>query len=283
MPFKPYLGYWQDAADGLLRIVGVRRNLFVQAQLPAADLAAAAAPDATPLFAPNHLKNGQQMLAAEGVIATLFYHLLAADAADRAGLTQRYAALLASLQAVNETALSADTPVFLRLVGAHARLHPAERARWIGTVAQLTYCATAEPQVAHEAEALAAHGIAGDAEAFAAALAPARRSLQDCTARLLQQPERLEAALGQPLWVAEVVSEGALRPVNLNTAESGELRAWLGFAPALVQRTLDNRAAQGPFTDLADFARRLELPADTQAALTAGAAAVAAAGPYARE
>lgn len=134
-------------------------------------------------------------------------------------------------------------------------------------MAQLTYCATAEPQVAREAEALA----------------PARRSLQDCTARLLQQPERLEAALGQPLWVAQLVPAGALRPVSLNTAESGELHAWLGFAPALVQRTLENRAAQGPFADLADFARRLELPADAQAALAAGAAAVASAGPYARE
>lgn len=69
LPFKPYIGYWQDAADGVLRIVGVRRNLFVQTQLTMPDLAAAAAPDATPHFAPTHLKNGQQMLAAEGVIA----------------------------------------------------------------------------------------------------------------------------------------------------------------------------------------------------------------------
>ncbi|MBV9622004.1 MAG: hypothetical protein JO341_13415 [Gammaproteobacteria bacterium] len=281
-PFRPYLDYWQDAADGVLRIVGVRGNLFVQAQLPWPDAAPDTAPDAAPLFDPTRLKNAQQMMADEGVIATLFYHLLDAQVAEPA-LSARYEALLRTLRALDATELAPATPVFLRLVQEHVRRAAGERARWLELIAQLTYCATAEPATARGAEALARLGRSGDAEAFAAALGPARRALQACSARLEADPARLEAALGRELWVASVRPEQPLRPVNLNTAEAGSLRAWLGFDTALSEHTLRSRDTDGPFADLSDFARRVALTPAWLQTLAAGAAAVQAAGPYVRE
>ena len=58
---------------------------------------------------------------------------------------------------------------------------------------------------------------------------------------------------------------------------------WLKLDAGSADRALASRIAQGPFRDLADFARRAGLTAEREAQLRAGAAAILAAGPLARE
>lgn len=89
---KPFLGYWASHLDRAMRIDGVRRNLFVQARRTmAGDGDAIVRHDQSPQFDLARLKTGQQMLASEGVIATLFYRWLAPGLDDaRDAWTQRY-------------------------------------------------------------------------------------------------------------------------------------------------------------------------------------------------
>jgi hypothetical protein len=75
---------WLSAADGQLRTDGVKRNLFIHLK-PLPESAFGEDPDlyrllsiaeTSTVFLPTELKNGQQMLASEGVIATLFYRIV---------------------------------------------------------------------------------------------------------------------------------------------------------------------------------------------------------------
>jgi hypothetical protein len=290
---KPFVPYWRDALDRSLRIRGMRDNLFVQRQLPWPQ-PLAASPDATTLFDPGELKNGQQMMASEGVIASLFYHLLDQPGAGAAELAARYTELLRSLQALNDAGLQPGTPVFLRLVREHIRRYPALRAPWLSTVIGLTYGATVDVRMAREAGALAQLGRQGDAEQFAARLAPARKALADCVNAVAGAPQRLEAGLGPELWTTGAAVPAGVTPaaatpdpapltVNLNTAERSALLLWLGLDAGTAERALTSRVIEGPFADFGDFARRAVLDAAGEAQLRAGAARVVAAGPFARQ
>lgn len=290
---KPFVPYFRDSLDRSLRIRGVRDNLFVQRQLPWPE-PLPASPDATTLFDPGALKNGQQMMASEGVIATLFYHLLDQPEQGTDARRTRYAQLLRTLQALNAHPIGSSTPLFLRLVAEQVRAFPQSRAHWLSTVVGLTYGATVDERMARLAAELALLGRQGDAEKFVARLAPARKALLDCTEAVLRDPSKLDAALGPELWTA---ASDALLPVpaapppadpapaavNLNTAERSALMLWLRLDAASAERALASRRADGPFADLADFARRAGITAEREALLRVGAARIAAAGPFARE
>ncbi len=289
---KPFLPYWHDAFDRSLRIRGVRDNLFVQRQLPSAQ-APAASPDATPLFDPGELKSGQQMMASEGVVATLFYHLLDEPADNRAALLGRYLQLMRALRALNAQATDPATPLFVRLVEEHIRLFPQSRAPWLNTVVGLTYGATVDLRLAQQTGELARLGLNGDAHQFAAQLKAARQALRQCVEAVMREPQRLGGALGPELWAAvdaapqpapaAAAGDVALASVNVNTAERGSLMLWLKLDEVTAERALASRAALGSFTDLGDFARRAALGAQQEAQLRSGAARLIAAGPFSRE
>lgn len=112
LEFKPFLSFWQSNVDRSLRIRGVRDNLFVHRQISGAVQVG----DASSLFDLTHFKNGQQMLSSEGVIATLFYHLLVQSGDTPQTLAERYKSLLATLKTLNTQRLTASTPVFLNLI-----------------------------------------------------------------------------------------------------------------------------------------------------------------------
>jgi len=64
------------------------------------------------------------MLASEGVIATLFYHLMLQTADVPTSLAERYQTLLASVRTLNTQRLTLGTPIFLNLVQAHIQRVP---------------------------------------------------------------------------------------------------------------------------------------------------------------
>jgi Helix-hairpin-helix motif len=75
---KPFTPLWQSNVDGTLRIDGVRRNWFIHRQLlPPGDDDVFARRANSSAFDSGALKNGDQMMASEGVAATLFYRTLA--------------------------------------------------------------------------------------------------------------------------------------------------------------------------------------------------------------
>jgi len=283
--FKPFLPYWRDNIDRNLRVRGVRDNLFVQHQAPWPASPTPGNPDATTLFDTTQLKNGQQMMASEGVIATLFYHLMTQGVAitpdDTAALRTRYEELFRALQALGSTtSLKSDTPIFLSVAQQFMAQTPAARSRWAQTIIGITYGATVERALPQQAEGLSLASRTGNDEEFVEQLGAARKAMAALVQRVESNPRLLTAALGSEIWMA---GEAGGMPVNVNTAERDSLVLLLKLDASVAERALQSRRQQGLFQNVADFSRRAGLNAAQAAQLAASGKAIIGAGPNPRE
>lgn len=287
---KPFLSFWLSNLDRAGRIEGVRRNTFVQAQLvpPGSEAQALARANESTAFDMARLKNGQQMLSSEGVIATLFHRWLVPGEGDRDHVVARYSTLFRTLATSGSWTIHADTPVFLDLVEHHCTLVPAECAWLRAIVLDTTYGATADPSMARATEAMAERGRIGDMSGYIAALKPARAQMARLHDEVAKRSALMREALGPDLWL---LGRSATRlpgmpsqdiAVNLNTAESEALQTLPGIDAATAARALRSRRDEGPFRDVADFVRRAGVDARTGAGLDEAARRLAALGPYER-
>src|SRR5678815_70704 len=136
LTFKPLVPYWLSNLDRAARTDGVRRNWFVQLQAPqGADRSA----QRSTLFDVERLKNGNQMLASEGVVATLFYRWLAPGPGDERALLARYGAMFDAFAALNKLKPKAYAPLMLQLVAAHRSLFPKDSERMMTILLDTTY------------------------------------------------------------------------------------------------------------------------------------------------
>jgi DNA uptake protein ComE-like DNA-binding protein len=284
---RPFLSYWISNLDRASRIDGVRRNWFVQAQItPPGSEDAIARRDHSTLFDPTHLKNGNQMMASEGVIATLFYRWLVPGSGEEFAVVQRYSGLFDALMALDRKQgalpkVDPDAPVFLDLLDALRSVNSKEADRVLGLTIDTTYGATADASLTPQVEALAEHGRAGDMNQFTSDLKAARATLAKLHQRVAHSPDIMRAALGPDIWLFK--SQPKALAINLNTAERETLMELPGVDAAVADRALHSRQTKGLFEDLADFARRGGLSATAITQLTDMQSAMTKAGTYARE
>ena len=285
LTFKPLVPYWLSNLDRAARSDGVRRNWFVQLQAPqGADRSA----QRSTLFDVERLKNGNQMLASEGVVATLFYRWLAPGPGDERALLARYGAMFDAFATLNKLKPGPDSPLMVQLVAAHRSLFPNESERMLTTLIDTTYGATADASLTPRIESVAARGRAGDMQTFVAELTACRKTMAQLRESVLKNPEKAGAALGSNIWLLSDAPMGgpdkhAKTAINLNTAERDELLKLPGIDEAAAARLLESRRSAGLFLDLSDFAARAQLSADTTAKLTAMMRAMEQAGVYSRE
>jgi DNA uptake protein ComE-like DNA-binding protein len=284
---KPFVGWWLSALDRAHRIDGVRRNWFVQAQIP---LPGAGDPvlrrDKSTLFDTAHLKNGNQMMASEGVIATLFYRWLVPGPTDKAALLERYGQLFDALVMLNhqppaDQKLDPDAPFFIDLVDAYRKTNARDAPRVLAMLIETTYGATADASLVPQFQVLASHGRTGDISAFVSDLKVARAALARLQDSVAKSPEKARAALGPSVWLFREKPDALA--VNLNTAEREELMQLPGVDSATADRALESRRARGPFKDLSDFTRRASLSAGASTQLAGMVDAMKRAGTLARE
>ncbi len=287
---KPFLSYWLSNLDRAGRIEGVRRNWFVQAQLvpPGSDAQALARANESTAFDTARLKNGQQMLSSEGVIATLFYRWLVPGEGSGDAILSRYSQLFRSLAGSKTWTLEPESPVFLDVVDHYRTDVPADCARVRAIVLDTTYGATVETSLPRDTEAMAERGRIGDMAGYVERLKQARADMKQLHERVAAQPSLLRAALGSELWLmgrTPVRLPGMPSQdiaVNLNTAQAEALRTLPGVDAAVAQRALRSRDEAGPFRDLADFATRAGIGAGGVVSLKQAADAMQRAGLYER-
>ena len=289
---KPFVSYWRSNIDRAARIEGVRRNMFAQAQIMMpGDGDPLGRRDQSTLFDSARLKNGNQMLASEGLIATLFYRWLVPGAVDRHALIGRYAYAFAALAAMNRRELKPDSPFFIDLIDAERDLFPDEAKRLDAIFVGTTYGATADTSLPRLTETLAASGRIGDAERFTANLKTSREALANLRASTWTSAPKLRAALGPDIWVltdvampaGEAMSAKTMhRSLNLNTAELEELLTLPELDRQAAERALVSRRRDGPFLDVHDFVARVDVDPAMAGRLEARVDALRTEGTFAR-
>jgi len=280
---------WLSAADGQLRTEGVRRNLFIHRK-PLPEIAFEDNPDLYRLFLdsetltaflPTTLKNGQQMMASEGVISTLFYRIvndeqlrshyrehsfyrafLQVDTSQPEKEISPYENVnLKLFAAMTEIrGLRPDQPPMIRLVEQYAKLFPDEARRIYADFIVTTWGATSSQQAASELARLAADGARGDKIAYEH---DSTSVLGVTVADVTAGKRALDGNLGPELWIAnsqfKIASSawGTDRrlplTINLNTATEPELMTIPGIDLAAARKIVQARAKQESFRSIGDL------------------------------
>ena len=282
---KPFVPYWLSNLDRSARTDGVRRNWFVQLQAPQGQAGSA---QRSTLFDIERLKNGNQMLASEGVVATLFYRWLAPGPGDERALPERYGRMFDAFAALDKRNPGADAPLMLQLVDSYRSLFSQESERMLTILLDTTYGATADASLTPAVESVAARGRSGDMAAFVGELQSSRKSFAALRDSVLKDPTKAGAALGPNIWLLSDAPMGgpdknAKFSINLNTAERDDLLKLPGLDAASADELLTSRRRDGLFRNLDDFSSRAGLSADAKDKLAAMMRAMEKAGVYSRE
>ncbi len=261
---------WHSNIDTELRIRGVLQNVYIYRKLlpQGIDSSRLDAEEmillehTSPLFDPTRIKNGQEMMSCEGVIATLFYHIQ-----NNPALQKRYAPkefynrfLLEPLPDsfspdeffspeenlvlkcfwvwhVLERKGSAEPPM-ISFIEQWGREFPEDKEELLSVFTALTRGRTISNQLAELSQRIQLVGQIGDYGTFRSLLPEYREIFSRIVAQALENPNSLIANIGPELWVthpdfkirAVLWSEEPLRPlaVNINAASFYELSAFLG-------------------------------------------------------
>jgi len=285
---------WLSNLDTQLRTDGVKRNLFVHRKAPPAVNAGQGADlyqvflneESSTQFLNGALKNGQEMMASEGVIATLFYRLV-----NRESLRNRYREpafcrqfleanagrdtdpqkeispyenvnlkLFAAMRQVAPEAGDSSRPLAIALIDAYAKLFPEEAKNVYDLFLATTYAVTASQEAATAFERAAAAGQVGDLDSYRQDSRAAFSLLDQITNRVAKGDLALDANLGPELWllnddfkIAPAVWERERTvplSINLNTASEPELMTLPGVDSALAARIVSTRHSRGYFSSL---------------------------------
>jgi len=287
---------WLSNLDTQLRTDGVKRNLFVHRKAPPAAKSGNGA-DAYRVFLDgetsieflhNTLKNGQEMMASEGVIATLFYRLVNRESlrnqyrepafyrqfleanAGRGADPQKEISpyeninlkLFAAMRKIAPQADDSSRPLAIMLIEAYAKLFPDEAKTAYDLFLSTTYGVTVSQEAATAFERAAVTGQVGNIDSFRQDSHAAFSLLVQLTNRVAKGSLPLDANLGPELWllngdfmIAPAVweRERALPlSINLNTASEAELMTLPGIDLALAARIVAARHSRGYFRSLDD-------------------------------
>lgn len=285
---------WLSNLDAQLRTDGVKRNIFVHRKAPPAANAGQGVDlyqmflneETSTQFLPGAFKNAQEMMASEGVIATLFYRLvnreslrnkyrepafyrqfLEANAGEGADPQKEITPyenvnlkLFAAMRQIAPQAGDSSRPLAIALIDAYAKLFPEEAKTAYDLFLATTYGVTVSPEAATAFERAAVPGQVGDIDSYRQDSRAAFSLLDQITNRVAKGDLPLDANLGPELWllnedfkIAPAVWERERTlplSINLNTASEPELMTLPGVNLALAARIVASRHARGYFHSL---------------------------------
>ncbi len=281
---------WLSATDGQLRTDGVKRNIFIHRKAlpdsaldPMPDLYRVFVDDqASTAFDQTRLKNAQEMMASEGVIATLFYRIVEdeklqnayrepafytaftlAPAADPRQVITSYENVNLKLFAaiLRVPRWSSDRPPIIAILENYAELFPDEARRVNQIFIETTWGAVTSRELATAMQRASGAGHRGDIGDF-------RRqrpfALLDSIVTETVAKRPLDANLGPELWIANTDFKIASAywetdrteplTMNLNTASVAELMTIPGVDLRMARAIIQARDATGFFRSLDDLA-----------------------------
>lgn len=272
---------WLSYRDTSLRYHGVINNRFIYltalpdlttyktyAELHMAHITSSS-------FTPEHIKNGSQMMASEGVIASFFYYFYKNDyfkheyqdetfyqrfgtqRNEISALTNHYLKILFALSKIDFTKES----LMIDFVNTYSTCFPNEKQNIIKLFLKTTHFATMDEDNTHMFENLYTVGKLGNPDHFKKALLDARDFKEKAISKVLDQPELLKKGLYPSLWIS---SNQLIKPVpwnedtvtytfDVNTATSIDFMSLTDVDLPLAKRLLDARKHHKGFFSLSSF------------------------------
>jgi Helix-hairpin-helix motif len=284
-------GLWLSRRDAEMRVNGVKQNLFIHRKaLPASALDTAGdrytmyVDGETSMAFTDALKTGQEMMASEGVIATLFYRLVndpilqghrrddgfyrrfevdAQAAATISPYENANLKLFAALHRAAPAIAGGELPM-VAFARSCATLFPDEARAVYTVILEVTRGATASRRLAAALERAGIDGRRGDLDTFRSASRGAFALLDSVIGRVTQGRLAVDAAVGPEIWLLNGdfrIASPLWSPtrtlaltLNLNTATETELMTIPTVDLATARKIVALRRATGSFHALDDLA-----------------------------
>lgn len=279
---------WLSDADGNLRTDGVKRNVFIHAKPPlgGGDLYDRfVASETSSVFSASELRNPQQMVASEGIVATLFYRMVNDDElrssyanrsfydrfsvdvpGDPKEVIDPYDNInLKIMEAFAGMAHAEGKAPLIRFLNAYTAQFPDDEVRLRKLFVATTWGAVTSRPLAEAFVRSASFGLRGDIDAFRRENPfPLMMKIATDTA------VPLDGEVGPELWVTNSGfliqsapwQAGRTVPlsVDLNTAGEVEVAAVLGLSDEQAEELVRRRAIDGHFDSFDEVMAALPAP-----------------------
>ncbi|MFH0759996.1 MAG: hypothetical protein V2A67_00660 [Bacteroidota bacterium] len=236
----------------------------------------------SPAFDHTRIKNAQQMLSCEGVLATLFYQINSdKKLAGNYLPSEFYAPFLVQPLPADLTPEQVFTPLenmmlknlwvwkrmtqsgfqgnpFIAWLDEWCRQFPEDREEILKLFIQITKGVTISPDLARLSETISYVGQVGDYQSFKGLLPGYQEMLKNLIQQILTDPVKLTANIGPELWVTSkkvMVRRGLWMPepksplsVNMNSAGLSEIEIFTGKEKAF--EFIQKRKELGYFTSI---------------------------------
>lgn len=278
---------WLSYRDSSLRVHGVKNNRFIYlTALPHVNSHSTYAElhmdhITSSCFMPNHLKNGSQMMASEGVIASFFYYFYIDDFFKNQyqddvfyeqfgikrtmidSLTNHYLKIFYVLSKLDFTQESIMTDFIL----SYTACFPNEKERIIELFLKITHFSTIDEAYLLIFENLYQVGKQGHPEKFKHALIAARNFKKETLSKILSQPELIKKGLYKSLWIT---SDQLIKPIpwhedtvtykfDINTGTAIDFLSLNKISIDMAENLVDIRKQQRGFSSLDNYLHYLQV------------------------
>ena len=285
---------WHSNLDQDLRLSAVLGNDYIhQKLLPGVDTSSMDLEElimlehASPIFDKTRLKNAQQMLSCEGVLATLFYRINTNRIMQQNYKTKEFYEkfLLAPIPeglkphdiftpfeniilkhfwvwSQLEKSLKPDKTLFLEYLKAWSQAFPEDVPQLMTIFILTTAGRTVSPELGALYEKMSFSGMSGNIQEFRKVLGEFRQSAMTMIKAVMAGKQNLDAAVGPQIWVQNKdfqiryslwdTSRKRHLWINLNTASVYDLMSFPGITENDAQRIISKREELGFFKSLDD-------------------------------
>ena len=292
---------WLCARDSQLRYHAVKNNRFIyQTALPYPEdfdtyVNLHIAHITSTAFTPERLKNGSQILASEGAVASIFYQIYAHElfkntfehknsVGDNLSPTEKnkfYSAfgienpqnldpicnlLLKIVYALSKIDLTQPT-LMTDFIRAYGECFPDEKAELYNVFTKTTHFATASNEAKNIFGEIYRIGRRGNISALQDIFKVRNELVVNLRARLLDGSLALNAAVYDEIWITgdKEIPPTPWQPnikvpyrFNINTATVADLLSINGVSLDIAEKLVQLREEQGGFTSLADYEKLLQ-------------------------
>ena len=283
---------WQSNTDSINRVNGVVDNRFINKKINIDSLIIS--DNATdylilehtyPTFNKLKLKNAQQMLACEGVVATLFYRInsnkrlqnnyqdrgfyknfLIRDLPNEVRIKDIFTpfenVILKNLWVMHNMSNNiSDENLMINFINTWVKIFPEDKGEIINIFITTTIGKTITNELSKIYEQIAYAGMFGDIEKTIVKIKEYRKMLQELCQQVLDDKVTLNKNLGKEIWINSTLKvptcfwqdETQNLNVNINTATANMLRLALNISSERALTIVSQRDKKGFFASLKEF------------------------------